>query len=64
MSKQTLQKAKVITADELKAKHESEFLTEVLAGMKRWKNKGEKEYAEAYRVLLNKFTQVDMPGTE
>jgi hypothetical protein len=37
---------------------ESEFLTELLDGYKKWKAVNEKEYAEAYRVLLNQFTSI------
>lgn len=34
----------------------SEFLTELLDGYKRWTAIGNKEFASAYRVLLNSFT--------
>jgi intergrase/recombinase len=43
----------------VKEKNEDEFLSELLVAYKKWKGKGEDEYAQAYRVLLNKFTQID-----
>lgn len=42
-----------------KGDNEDEFLKEVLAGYTKWKAKGEKEYAEAYQILLNKFSQIE-----
>lgn len=42
--------------------HEAEFLEELTARHNHWLNAGEKEYADAYKVLLNKFTQIDDNG--
>lgn len=38
---------------------EADFLTELLDGYKKWVAIGNKEYAEAYRVLIHNFTNVE-----
>jgi hypothetical protein len=54
-----------------KVDNQTTFLTEVLNGMTRWKaeaarrkqgqhnNEKELEYAQAYQVLLHKFSQIE-----
>lgn len=39
------------------------FLQELAKGFGRWSAANEKEYAEAYRLLINRFT-MDEPKTE
>ncbi|MFL5809335.1 MAG: hypothetical protein ACJ749_07415 [Flavisolibacter sp.] len=41
-----------------KQNNEAEFLDELVKSYNYWMDKGEKEYAEAYKVLINKFTQI------
>jgi hypothetical protein len=38
--------------------HEDIFIDELSKGYLKWKSKGENEYAEIYKMLLNKFTNV------
>lgn len=41
-----------------KTNNEGEFLDELVNRYNYWMDKGEKEYAEAYKVLINKFTLI------
>lgn len=42
-----------------KENNESEFFEELIGKYNYWKDMGEEEYAEAYKVLINKFTQTN-----
>jgi hypothetical protein len=46
------------TVEQVRAENEDEFLAELIMGKKKWTARGEKEYADAYKVLINKFTQL------
>jgi hypothetical protein len=39
--------------------NKGQFLDELITGYNYWMDKGEKEYADAYQVLINKFSEVE-----
>lgn len=51
-------KVTTMSAEQVKARNEDEFLNDLIKGKKKWADRGEKEYADAYKVLINKFTQL------
>lgn len=38
---------------------EAEFLSDLFDGFKKWSAAGNKEYADAYKVLIHNFTNVE-----